>query len=230
MTTLQQLIDRIQNQLSDSGASVWSEGKIEEWIETGIAEYSQHFPRTRVTTITDTVDVREYDLPADFLEVLSVQFPTTDDPPVYLKRRAYTHPDFWDSVGYYDIVPKREAIDPDQIFISESPNGSQAIEVVYLAQHDTAYAVSDTLTIPRHHETIIERYVIWQAWQELTSNEMQNPTSNSSLLMAQLEQNTTRAERRYLNAIAKAEKAMGGQSAVATWDYAPQPGARGYIY
>lgn len=217
MTTLQNLIDRIQNQLGDSGAATWAEATLEEWIETALAEYTQHFPRQRVTTISDTADVHEYELPADFMDAITVEFPVGEEPQRYLKRKPITDPDFWTTEGNYDILTKREGIDPDQIFISDTPNGSQAIELVYLAHHDTAYATTDTLTIPRTHETIIEQYVIYLAWQERTSAEMANPTSNSSLLMAQLQSNAQAAFRRYTETLNRAKKTAGGESKTASW-------------
>lgn len=228
MTTLQNLIDRIQNQLADSAEATWPEATLEEWIETALAEYTQHFPRQRVTTISDTVDVQEYDLPADFLEAITVEFPVGEEPRRYLKRKPITDADFWTTTGNYDILTKREAIDPDQIFISDVPDGSQAIELVYLAQHDTAYATTDTLTIPRPHETIIEQYVIYLAWQERTSAEMANPTSNSSLLMAQLQANAAAAFRRYTETLNRAKKTAGGESKTAHW--APTGSTQERIY
>jgi len=218
MTTQQELIDRIQGKLNDVTAATWSEALLAEWIETGIQEYSLFFPRRMTQTIGDTVDVRKYDLAADFLSVLTVEFPTGEDPPVYLTRRAYDDPrGFWNLVGYFDILPRHDPTDLSEIWISEKPNGSQSIEVEYLGLHDYTLITSDTLTIPIQHETIIEAYVIWQAWQNLTSAEMIDPTSNSSLLMAQQEQNTTRAERRYNNAVKRALENVRNQNPPTIW-------------
>ena len=227
MTTQQELIDRIQGKLNDATAASWAEALLAEWIETGIKEYSLLFPRRITVTITDTVDVRKYDLPADYLSVLTVEFPKGEDPPLYLTRRAYDDPrGFWDLVGYFDILPRSDATNLSEIWISEKPTGSQEIEVEYLGQHDYDLAVGDTLTIPIHHETIIEAYTFWQAWQNLTSAEMINPTSNSSLLMAQMEQNTTRAERRYNAAIKRALENIHNQNPPITW----QPPGHERIY
>jgi hypothetical protein len=79
-------------------------------------------------------------------------------------------------------------------------------------------AVGDTVTVPDRHHDILIAFVIWAAWRELSSAEMQAPTSNSSLLMAQLFSNAGSAEYDYRNMLRYALVAEGGQSDRVIWE------------
>ena len=79
-TTLQNIIDACEADLGDSGNATWSAADITQWCRDAIADYSVHFPRVLTDTITTSDDDRTYDLNADFLDPISVEYPTGEDP------------------------------------------------------------------------------------------------------------------------------------------------------
>jgi hypothetical protein len=203
-TTLSDLIDLCEADLADSGNATWSAADVEQWLRDAIADYSIHFPRVLSTTIATSADDRTYDLPADFLEPLTVEYPTGEDPPEYLKRRGYTHPDFWEVDGYFTIVHRGDDTDVDELWISEEPDDAETITVIYKGKHDNTIDAGDNLTVPARHHYLLRYYVQWQARLQLQIAEEKSPTSNSSLIMAQLSSNAQRAKRVYLDALSKA--------------------------
>lgn len=211
MTTLQNLIDRTQNLIADTTEATWTEAQLAEWLRDAIRDYSLHFPRLRTHVASTSTGVTVYALPADFLAAYAVQYPNAADPPTYLQPRPFTHEDtFWTVPGYYAILPRRDDTDTDEIWLSESPSNA-GMSVIYYAQHDATIGTGGTLTVPDRHHHILIAYAVWRASQYLQMAEQQAPTSNSSLLMAQLAQNTVYLKREYHDALAKALAAAAGQ-------------------
>ena len=162
-----------------------------------------------------------YDLNADFMGVLSVEYPDGEDPREFSERRPYTHDNFWDVDGYYDIIPISDVSDLDQIVLSDDDIATGETAVIqYHAHHQL---ITDTGTIagansvPVHHQQLLTKYVMWQAAQHLASAEQQSPTSSSSLLMAQLAQNARRLELSYATAVQQAVYADEGKSMAINW-------------
>ena len=224
-TTLQNLIDAIEADLADSGNATWSAADIEQWCRDAIADYSPHFPRTLTETVATSAGDRKYDLPAGFIEVLTVEYPAGQDPPEYLARRPHDHPQFWIDSGYFDIVERDDDTDSNELWISEKPAGGESIDVLYHAIHlqDSAnLTTSDNLTVPERHHYLLKKYVIWQAADQLKAAEQADPTSNSSLLMSQLAVNVDRARRAYIDALAKAVFGRSKSAAVSWNDQAAE--------
>lgn len=216
-TTLQNLVDQLQSVLSDSAAAVWSEATLRGWLNDAIRDYSIHFRRQRTTTITTAANDREYDLPSDFVAVLSVEYPAGEAVPVYLQKRPFTSADFWDNSGYFDIVGRGDDQNASEVWISEKPAADQSIVVEYEAWHDWNLSASSYVTVPAVHHHILIAYGTWQASLNLQMAEQQSPTSNSSLLMSQFAQNSNMLRRQYLEALARAGKAQSGQGGVVDW-------------
>jgi len=86
MTTLAQLADRAQSALSDAAAGTWSQATAEEWCNEALRDYSLHFPREIEATQATSANDRKYDLPAGFQAMLTVEYPSGNDPPDYLVR------------------------------------------------------------------------------------------------------------------------------------------------
>jgi hypothetical protein len=221
MTTLQQLIDKVEADLADSGNSTWSAADITQWVRDGIADYSIHFPRTKNSEISSAAGGQEYDLPADFIAILTVEYPQGQAPPRYLQRKDYAQPGFWDAAGYFDIIHTTDAGNVSSLVLSDVPAGGETIEIYYRAQHDHALATSATVTVPEHHQHLVRAYARWQAELQLKIAEEKAPTSNSSLLMAQLAQNAYRAEQDYRALLRAAEREFAGRDTAALpwrWD------------
>jgi hypothetical protein len=226
MSTLANIADEAQNVLSDSAAATWSQATVEEWINAAIRDYSNHFPRLVETTQSTTADDRTYDLPADFQTMVKVEYPDGQDPPEYLSRLSYKHPQFWQGDYWYDVVFKDNVADAAEFWMSKKPAASETIRWHYLATHDFTLASGGTVTVPEQHENLLIAFVVWKAHQELLMAEQQSPTSNSSLLMGQLANNADRAKRAYFQAVAQALRGREGTSAQLAW----RPGGSERIY
>ncbi len=217
MTTFSELRDRVENAVNDPTNTFFSADLVAEWIEDAIREYSQHFPRRARQTIAAADNDRAYDLNTDVQDILSVEYPQGENPPKYLTRRPYTHPDFWEEDGYYDWFRHHDAQDAPELYISTIPSTGEDIRVTYLGDHDSSFSAGTTISVPERHEPILIKFCVWQAVKILEQAEEQAPTSNSSLLMAQLAQNAYRAERAYYDVLRRALAGQEGRSTTTRW-------------
>ncbi len=103
-TTFSALITRIQISLNDEAAATWDTEMLATFLNDAIRDYSNHFPMQASDSIATSDGFNNYSLNADFMNVISVEFPDGETPRAYLDRRPYTHPDFWTEDGYYDII------------------------------------------------------------------------------------------------------------------------------
>ena len=85
---------------------------------------------------------------------------------------------------------------------------------LYIRTFDEA---ATALEVSPQHEPIIIARVRWSARQFSADTEMLAPTSNSSLLMAQMEQNAKSARSSYFKLLFNALLAESGESAVIHW-------------
>jgi hypothetical protein len=192
----------------------WSDLQINQWINDAIAEYSVHFPRQLNTTITTAASSRVYDLPAGFQSIVSVEYPTGEDPPEYLQRMKYQHPDFWQHDGYYDFI-KRDASDSSQLLISEKPSLGETITIEYMGDHGFPAEDSDVITVPDRNLELLVLFVRWASILELASQEAKNPDP-TTLNINTLELNQFRAERAYKSKLEEI-KIREGESGSVTW-------------
>lgn len=217
MTTFAELVNRCETDLNDESNSTWTAAQIVKWLNDAICDYSQHFPRIMTQTISAAADTNAYDLAADFMGVLSVEYPTGQDPKEYLSRLSYKHGDFWNFDSWYDILPRSDETDVSEIMISHDPAGTESIEIEYHAHHDLVTDADDTsgdVTVPPNHQHILVKFTLWQATNHLLFSEQKSPTSNSSLLMAQLSQNARRLEASYHTSLQQALFAADGESKI----------------
>jgi hypothetical protein len=93
--------------------------------------------------------------------IISIVYPQGEDPPEYLKRRHYTHPNFWQENGYYDFIQRHDAISTNkpEIWISEKPGAAETIRIEYMCEHSELSAPTDVLTITLRHEHLIHLFV-----------------------------------------------------------------------
>jgi hypothetical protein len=217
MTTFAELVNRCEQNLNDESNATWTAEQIVKWINDGIRDYSQHFPRIKTQTISTIAATNVYNLASDFMGILSVEYPTGEDPQEYISRLAWNHADFWTYDTWYDILPRSDDTDTSEIWISDDPAGTETIEVQYHAHHDLVTDADDTsgdLTVPPIHQDLIVKFAQWQATNHLLFAEQTTPTSNSSLLMAQLSQNARRFEASYHTSIQQAIFAADGESKI----------------
>jgi hypothetical protein len=218
--TFTELISRAKVLLNDEAGGTWDTEMIGTFLNEAIRDYSQHFPRYRSTTIAAATGTHTYDLPADFLYATRVEYPAGETPPQYLSLRARRNPDFWSGRYWYDVDDHFSSSSPAQLTISTSPSTGENIVVSYAAPHesmDDPAAPTGTSTVPGPHQPLLMSYILWQASNHLLLKEQQNPTSNSSLLMAQLSQNARRFEASYSTSLRQAIYAEEGRSSVLSW-------------
>lgn len=209
-TTLAQLADRAQNALNDSGAGTWSQTLVQEWVLEAVREYSIHFPRIQIADMDCSTGAHEYDLPADYSAMLTVEYPLGQDPPQYLKRKDHRDPLFWLSDDYYDvpqipgeIAPEGKDVAPAQLYISAQVSTGETIRITYHAHHRLDLEGSDLLSVPREHEHLLILFVIWKAFTERLATESQSPDTTMGLLQS-LRLLAQRAQEAYLAALNRA--------------------------
>jgi hypothetical protein len=216
MTTRQELNLLIRRRLNDQVApQMFTDEQINQWINDAIEEYSRYFPRTKTTTQLTTANDRQYDLPADYRGIVSVEYPTGDDPPTYLERRDYRHPDFWIDDGFYDVVHRSDAGNLDELWISQKPATGQTITIEYLGDHDLVDDDTDTISIKDLHLEVIVLHSRWSALQALASGEAANPDPNN-VMLDRYEANVSRAERAYYRKIEELRK-VEAESGMNAW-------------
>jgi hypothetical protein len=181
MTTLTALADRCQNAIDDAAAGTWLQATVEEWVKEAIRDYSTHFPRLVVLKYDCTAATHAYTLPADFLGVISVEYPKDEDPPQFLAHKSHLEEDFWDAEGYYDVQAQGDAVTPGTLWISESPAATEDINLTYSAYHDLA---PTNITVPGHHEHLLVLFVVWKAAAERLMKDQGNVNILPSLLAA----------------------------------------------
>lgn len=215
MATIAELRQACRYLIGDTNALnyIFTDLQLDDFIGDAIDDISIHFPQVKSYAISCADDDRKYDLETDFIAVLSVEYPTGEDPPEYLLRRSYTDPNFWLEDGYYDIITKHsgDATNPSEIWISEKPSTGETITVHYKAIHD-----SDAGSILPRHEHLVALFVRWKAWQELATSEGMDPDP-IKLLSATQEVNSTRAHTAYRDALNRARRAESESAVSSPW-------------
>lgn len=195
--TMQSLIDDLQIDLADSAAAVWSESELLQMLNDAIRYYSLIFPRLRSTTIATVADDRKYDLPTDHIRILSVEYPTGEDPPEHLAPASRLQRVFWQKDTAYDVVRYGDQDVADEIWIGDKPVGTETLTIQYFAYHPHTLATGGFCTVPIEHHHVLKSCAMWLANRNLQMAEAGVPTSNSSVLMGQLAINTERLRDAY---------------------------------
>lgn len=210
MTTLAQLAARAAGALDDAAYAHWSQARLEEWCIEGLREYSQTHPRTLTTTISCVAGQRDYDLPADVLDVVTVEYPAGEFPRRLL-RQAFALDDAFDAApDAFFVQWSGSAVLDAALWLSAYPGAGETIDVVYTAPHDLTIVSGGTLTIPGDHEHVLVLFVVWKAAIHGAAQEQQSPTDGSSYLLMQYSETAMRAERSYRDALAALRPAQPG--------------------
>ncbi|MFC2025850.1 hypothetical protein ACFLUC_01510 [Chloroflexota bacterium] len=222
MATLADLRTLCRRRLGDlTSLYAFTDDQINQWINDAIAEYSIHFPLRKSTTITCADNDRQYNISVTGIQsVISVEYPTGEDPPIYLTPRPYTHKNFWSkdlgkNDSFYTFI--QEGDGTSQIWISEKPAANEEIKIWYSGKHDYLTPGSeDETTVPERHYELLVLFVMWAAWQELAAQEGASPDP-TNLFSSTFQVNAYRAERAYrkhLNLSIAAES----ETVILNWD------------
>ena len=167
MTTLIDFVKLAAASLGDADNSIWSSATLRKWTLQAIRHYSQFFPRIVSVEIDALTDDRQYDLPAGLLSVISVEYPTGQDPVEYLARQTHLEAAFWQLSGYYDVLFHHDSGDPAELIIERKAHHRRDHRRdLRGACTMTALADADTITAPAEHENLLLAYVRYMAMNE----------------------------------------------------------------
>lgn len=217
MTTLASLEAACQALIGDTGTTYFTADQIDYWINAAVADLNNYFPRRLVYDVTTAAADHDYDLPANTIAVLSVEYPISQTPREYLQRLAYTADGFWLSEDYYDFLPSNAVVSPylPRLIVSATTPASSTIRCELHAEHNTLSGPTDVTTVLARHEHLIALFVRWKALQELAATEGYNPDPIKKLA-GELELAASRAGDSYREALDLARKAES-VSASAAW-------------
>lgn len=179
MTTFGSHLTRIMYSLGDPTEATWSR-TLEVWY--WLIEAIREFPilRPMQSDIAFDADDHQEPLPSDFKEIISVQWPITDDMR-YHTRRSRLEEDFYDG-DYYDIDRDYSTGSGWVLWMGQSIPYAQPVRVQYLAMHSTTVSEDMVLTVPDQYLNILTEYCILRAWTERLSTEISNPTAHDATL------------------------------------------------
>ncbi len=217
MATLLQFTDRVKATISGNnyGTDRWNKTVIQDWIKQAINDYSIRFPTETSTPITAVVGTYSYDLPADFLTVLSVR-DATGDTPDYYTQKDHSYPHFWEESEVYAIIEGHE-VTAAQIWIPNSIATTLTVE--YNGRHDTGLSDGTVVSVPVQHHDILELYVLWKAGiarRDAAAIELENDDIEVKEY-DQLKRTAGSARFNYFVAISQAMKYTAGKSAIVRW-------------
>ena len=201
MTTLAQLRDKTQLALADAAGATWPDATVEDWLIDAIREFP--ILRPRQSAQKSSAGVHAYDLPADFSEVISVEYPLDQEPKAYLLRFSHYRQEFWAHDGYFDIERDFHAGKDFELWISNNLASDEDIYVNYMARHDTELVGTSTITVPDRYLNILVLFAVWRAFQERLAAQTKSPTEFNQIL-GQLSGQVREAEEAYRRALAQA--------------------------
>jgi len=205
--TFTQLITDCMVAAGDEEAVTWARPTIaRQWVIEAILQ----FPILR-PMLDDHVNgasiVYSFSMPADFRELISVEYPISQQPPTYLVRKNHLDPDFYSSAGYYDIDYDFSTGNGFLCYVSGGVAALAHVKTQYLAMHDTSMDDNDAdlITIPDQFENIIIAYFIARAWRERLGYVMRDPTAHSSVI-SQMTEMVHKSELNYKDLVLAAER------------------------
>jgi len=184
--------------LGDPTAATWSRTNvIWPWVQEAVSNFPILRPMLDDHTNGGSV-VYSYAAPSDFREVITVEYPISQQPPTYLSRKNRLDEDFWSVTNFYDIDHDYSTGTGWFIWVSGGVAASAHIKMQYLANHSTTIVddSSTTWTVPDVYENIVVAYVVAKAYRERLSAYMITPTAHTSTIL-QLTDMVKKAEDSY---------------------------------
>jgi hypothetical protein len=219
MKTLSELIQECEQILGSFGeiGVQFDNVQLTTWINEAIADITTQFPQQTTVTFPTLAGKQRYKFEGNFISVVLVEYPTGQKPPRYLQRRALTHPQFWLTPGYYDVVQRGSGYAPVQseLVISDVPPAGGTVTVEVLSRRNELGSPMDMSTLPAEAEGLIPLFVHWRAWQEVAMRESVNGDLVKPMGEA-YSRSAERAEAAYRASREVVVKALG-ESALMAW-------------
>ena len=192
------LLSDVLTALGDGQAQTWSRvNTIWPWCIEAMRTFPFGRPM-RTEHVVGTGEQHKFDLPDDFRELISVEYPVGKIPPKYLIRKSHFDPEFWNSDQYYDVDHNYEDGTGWIIYFSMLLDETLSVYIEYLATHDLDMIDDDDcyITVPDQYYGILIAQVMCRAYRERLSYFMQDPTVHTSIIQ-QLTDMVRKAEDRY---------------------------------
>ncbi len=203
-----------QRTLNDADGATFTDLLVDGWITEAIQEYSQYFGKVVSVQVTSIIEgTYHYAVTEKIGDVLQVEYPEDEDPPEYLVKRPYASDEFWLNGNSYDFIQTKG--DAASILYISDPTLDTTATITAMRSFDET-AVS--IEVPGKHEPILIARVRWSARMFQAESELLDPTSSSSLLMAQMEQNAKSARNNYFKLLFAAQLMETGESVVIKWE------------
>ena len=182
-TTIDDLVTMCETALGGTvAAATWGDTVLTDWVGQAIVA----FPILRPVQWQFTAEVlsRTAALPADYREVISLEYPIEQDPPSFKTRLSHLDPTFYESDDYYDIDRDYVSMEGYQLFMSFTPALAAEVNLNYLAIHSITPPREGELeiAIPEEYYPIVIADVVSKAFRERLSVYMQNPTAYTTII------------------------------------------------
>lgn len=205
MTQFGSFLTRVMYSLGDPTEQHWSRtNEVWYWLLEAIREFP--ILRPKQADLSDAIKPHEIELPVDYKEITSVQWPITDDMR-YHTRRSHLEDNFYNG-DYYDVDRDYAAGSGWLLWMGQPVPYAQPCRVSYLALHDTAMGELTILSIPDQYLNILTEYCILRAWTERLSNEIRDPTAHSDIIM-NINQTILTHRKTYTDLVDQAIKELG---------------------
>ncbi len=192
--------------LGDSGATVWSRvNRMSPWCIEAIRSFPILRPM-RDAHVNGAAEAWFVDLPDDFREVISVEYPVGVG---YLARKNRLDPNFYDEAGYFDVDHNYDTGTGFRMYFSGPIAALATVCTQYLATHDTAMLddSSTVISVPDEYESILIAQVMCRAYRERLSYAMQDPTAHTNIIY-QLTNMVQKMEDNYNHLLSDAQRRM----------------------
>jgi hypothetical protein len=195
--------------LGDTMGSTWTRiGVMDQWCIEAIRSFPILRPMFDDHTNGASV-VYSVQMPTDFRQLISVEYPINQAPPVYLMRKNRLDPEFYNQAGYYDIDHDYTTGSGWSMYISGGVAALAHIKSQYLANHNTAMTDVGTcyLSVPDEYYSILITSVMCRAYRERLSFMMQDPTAHMTVI-TQLTEMVQHIEDLFQSQVAAAQSRM----------------------
>jgi hypothetical protein len=175
--------------------------QIKEWAKQALLAFP--ILRPRVYGFTLIGSTHNIELPADFKQMMSVEYPASQEPPQFLIRRSHLDPGFYTTKQTCYDVDRNYANGVGHVMIvSKLLIAGDHLHINYLAPHEIELEDNDTdeITVRDEYEEILILYIITRCYRELMTTYAIDPSMHENVI-TELTEMINQAEGRYMGMI-----------------------------